>query len=344
MKPTLVLAALLTLPAVGHAKERYPFGASLGTSLSFNQANFEQLGGVDGGAGWVVSTLRASMFYITPVDGLIVFGGLNVQRPLRETFARAFVGGAVPVQPYTTQISDVNLGANYTIGNTGPITHVVSAGLVVPISNTSRATGLITRFSPSYTAQAVLPGNVALSASLGGSVNALQAATIELDCGRFATLCDVKGGVAGLGEPNARASFDASFGINWQTPVPGLGLNASYFWGNGFSAVSFEDDDKTSEFAQTGLQTSGDVHGTSFSMTLAPALIGIKAPPPGVPLAAIQGSREPSIIDAFSFSAGMSTFGALYTNDNKRVRNPFFDSESGTHNRTSYFFSVNARL
>lgn len=344
MKPTLVLAALLTLPSLGHAKEKYPFGASLGTSLAFNQANFSDLGSQEGGAGWVVSTLRASMFYITPVKGLITFGGLNVQRPLRETFARAFIAGGVPVQPYTTQISDASLGVNYTLGTTGPVAHVLGSGVVVPISNVSRATGLITRFSGSYTAQVVLPGAVALSASLGGSVNALDEPTIQLDCGRFRTLCDVRGGAGGLAQPNARAAFNASFGVNWQTPVPGLGINASYFWGNGFSAVEFPEDEFTSPYAQTGLQTSGDLHGTGFRLTLAPALIGIKAPPPGVPLAALQGSREPSIIDAFSFSVGMSTFGAMYSNDGKRIRNPFFDTESGTHNRTSYSFAINARL
>lgn len=343
MKPIL-FALLLALPALSQAKERYPFGASVGTSLSFNQANFVDLGGGGNDSGWVVSALRASLFWSPPVKGLTVFGGVNVQRPLRETFGRAFVAGGVPVQPYTTQISDVNLGGTYMIGKTGPVVHVASAGLVVPVSRTSRATGLITRFAPSYTAQLVLPGSVAISGSVGGSFNALQSATIELDCGRFANLCEVRGGAGGLGAPNNRATFDASVGVNWQTPLPGVGISGSYFWGNGYSAVSFKNDSATSEFAQEGVQTTGDVHGTGFRITVAPALIGIAAPPPGVPLAALQGTREPSIIDAFSFTIGMQTFGAMRTNDNKGIRNPFFDTESNTHARTAYFISINARL
>lgn len=342
MKPVL-FAALLALPALSHAKEKYPFGASVGTSIAFNQANFVDLGGGDD-SGWVVSTLRGSLFWGPPVKGLTVFGGVNIQRPLRESFGRAFIAGGVPVQAYTTQISDVNLGGTYMIAKTGPVVHVASAGLVIPISDTSRATGLITRFAPSYTAQLVLPGAVSISGSLGGSVNALESPTIEIDCGRFVNLCQVKGGTAGLGVPNNRATFDVSFGVNWQTPLPGVGLAGGYFWGNGFSAVSFKKDDSTSPFAQEGVQTTGDIHGTSFRITIAPALIGIKAPPPGVPLAALQGTREPSIIDAFSFSAGMRTFGALRTNDNQSIRNPLFDTESNTQGRTSYFFSVNARL
>ena len=343
IKPVL-FAALLALPALSYADDSYPFGASIGTSIAFNQANFTELGASGSDGGWVVSTLSGSLFWSPPVKGLTLFGGVNIQRPLRESFDRAFVGGGVPVQPYTTQISDASLGGSYMIGKTGPVVHVASAGLVVPISNTSRATGLITSFSPSYTAQVVLPGAVSISGSVGGSVNALESPTIELDCGRFASLCEVKGGVDGLGAPNNRASFDLSVGINWQTPLPGVGLAGGYFWGNGYSAVSFEDDGNQSEFAQTGLQTTGDIHGTSFRVTVAPALIGIAAPPPGVPLAALQGSREPSIIDAFSFSFGMRTFGALRTNDNKSIRNPLFDTESDTHGRTSYFFSINARL
>lgn len=342
IKPALLIAALLALPTAGQAKDKLPYGASIGTTFSFNHANFESLGAED--AGWVVGTLNASMFYITPVKGLIAFGGMNIQRPLRETFDRAFVGGGVPVQPYTTQLSDVSLGASYNLGKTGPVVHVVSGGVVVPTSNTSRATGLITRFSPSYTAQFILPAQVAISTSVGGSVNALEDPTIQLDCGRFANLCRVRGGAGALAAPNQRASIDASIGVNWQTPLPGFGLNVGYFWTNGMSAVEFADDEFTSPYAQTGAQVGTGLHGSSFRVTIAPALIGIAAPPPGVPLAALQGSREPSIIDAFVFSFGMSTFGSVYTNDNKSVRNPFFDTESGTHNRTNYFFRVTARL
>lgn len=344
MKPACLIAllALMVAPGVASAKAKHPFGATVGTSLSFNQANFADLGGGDD-SGWVVGTLRASIFYAPPVKGLNVFGGVNVQRALRESFARASVGGSVPVQPYQTQISDANLGASYRIGKTGPVVHVVSGSLVLPISNVSQATGLITRFSPSYTAQLVLPGSVSWSNSIGGSINALEEPTIQLDCGRFRNLCEVRGGAGGLAAPNNRGSINLSTSLNWQTPLPGLGFNVGYFWSNGISAVRF-DGGPASSVAQDGVQTTGDVHGTSFRLTLAPALIGIKAPPPGVPLASLQGSREPRAIDAFIFSMGMQTFGRMYTNDNKRIRNPLFDTESNTGGRTLYFFSVTARL
>ncbi|MCA9527177.1 MAG: hypothetical protein KC549_12865 [Myxococcales bacterium] len=329
------LALGLALPAFAE-DESFPISGSLSTGVSFNHGNFTDLGGVEGGAGYVRGSLSGSVGYTLPVEGLSASASFSLTKPLEENFVRA--SGAT--QPGKTEISDIGLGLGYDIATLGPVNLGSSLDLVVPLSNASRAAGLITNISPGLSASVKLPAGFSLSAGAGLSYNVNEDATQQLDCDEFRDLCDQLGGAGGLGQPNSLWGFSANGGLGWKAPLPGLSLRAGYSWGTGLSAVEFKKDEFTSEFAQTGAQLQGDSHGTSFGISYTPSPMvevpeGEKAPAPEGAWAALGH---------FTLSLSMSTRQSFYSSDGSRVTVPIFDFETGTQQRTVYGISLSANL
>lgn len=329
------LALGLAAPAMAD-DETFPISGSLGTGVSFNQANFTDLGTIEGGAGTARGSINGSVSYELPVEGLSLSAGFGLTKPLVESYSRA--SGAT--QPYKTEISDVNFGVGYGLPELGPVNLSASLDITIPLSNASQAAGLITSLSPGVSASVKIPGGLTFTAGTGFGYNINDEATQQLDCNEFRELCTQLGGAGGLGSPNSLWSFSANAGLGWSTPLPGLRVNAGYSWGTGLSAVKFKKDELTSEFAQTDNQLQGDSHGTNFGISYTPSPLtqpaeGETAPEP-------EGAL--GVLGHFTLSVSMSTRQSFYDAENRDVTVPIFDFETGTQARTVYGINLSANL
>jgi hypothetical protein len=115
--------------------------------------------------------------------------------------------------------------------------------------------------------------------------------------------------------PLSRFSYGTSFSVATSFFDKKLSVSTSYGLASGTGAVEFEDDEFTSEYAQTGTQLRA--LGQSFSTTV-----------------------SYKVFKKTSLSLTMATAGPFYTNDNQAWRFPLFDTESDLHHRTSYTMSV----
>ncbi len=185
----------------------------------------------------------------------------------------------------------------------------VAAGL--PTSRASRAIGLIASVGPNVSLTWSKWG-VSVSAIGAYAYSILESPTVQIP-EEYRHLIDVSG--ADLGEALSAHTIQAIGSIGYKI-IDGLSISAAYVWTNSYSAIEGPDDEYTSEYAQTGTQAGTGAHGTQFALSYTLKATGT------------------------TFAAGMMTMGGVYTNDNKSVRNPLYDTESDISHRTSYSFTL----
>ena len=149
-----------------------------------------------------------------------------------------------------------------------------------------------------------------LGVSAGYTHNAYENATQQIDPDIAPETIIISG--RDLGNPLSLQGFSVALLLGYSI-IDGLNLSASYGINNSYGSVIFERDAFTSEYAQDGVQagTGAQLFSAAIAYTL----------PFGT---------------GTSISASMTTASLFYTDDQSEWRLPFFDTESNTHERTTY--------
>jgi hypothetical protein len=330
---------LVSVPAVASAAgESFPVSGQVQLSYRTPHSTFVPS---EGGSGFGGGAMRlATSFFWSPdsVPSLTLAAGFNFQRAVSESFDRA--PGSPQIKPKITQFSDISLGLNWNFAQLGPVTLTAGLSNSIGLSNVSRHTGQVFSTSPSITATVVTPFGLIASVSGSAGVNINRDPTVQVTDAASA-IRRVSGG--DTGQSNQAGSTGWSAGLSYQA-FPGLFLSTSYFMDKSFSAVLGPDDEATSEYAQTGVQSGDPAHGAVFVVRYQMKQLG------GGAAAAFNKAAEGKAVDAdpwtnhVAISAGMVTQNRLFDPDNKSLSNPFFDTESNTHGRTLYVVTLTGMM
>jgi hypothetical protein len=290
-------------------KSKYPISGSIATSYTGNHANFVESNGDFGtqifGLGGTVSYKAHKHLRLTT--------GVNSRKSIVNDYFSAGSASKTNEQPW--EIGDLSLSMGFGKLYTIPVVDIsISSGatFALPLSRTSRSFGIITASSLNTNLSWKLKKvRFGLGVRLGANV--LESPTLKVDCVRAPDVCRIAGSEVGM--PLSRFSYGSSFSVSTSFFEKKVTIRASYGVASGVGAVEFEDDEFTSQYAQTGSQLSA--LGQSFSTNVSYA-----------------------VLKKTSLSLTMSTGGPFYTNDNQAWRFPLFDTESNLHHRTSYTLSV----
>ena len=362
---SVLVSALIYAPIQAKpAKERYPIIGTVSTVLSFNHSNFvedDQSAAAQeyglpqaSGFGWVNSILSTNLSYIMPTASgyspLYISGGVSFSRVIKESFARPF--GANTVQPKQFMLNDLSLNLGWGLPGFNKITKGLSSnvglGLSAPFSRMSRATGLVTSISPSFTLSYATPFRVVVQATAFGGYNILENPTIQVDCRLLPDYCGISG--EDLGIPNQLMSYGGSFSA--QVPLTGgFRLSLGYQLFGGTSAVTFperENDPYASPYAQDENQYAGLFHGSVIAV-----IFGFNRAGSAAQQAlneSLEGKKkkkkaaEPSFLSRLNLIFAMRTTQRFYSSDNTRVTVPIFDFETDNYSRTNYSFVIRFAL
>lgn len=285
--------------------DRFPLGASVTLSHRFDHGQF-----VDSNfdIGYQIMSLGVVVHY-TVVEDLDLIANLSASKALESSFSRSGTPSQTTRNP--TQLSDLSLGANWAFV-TIPVAEIgLSLGgeLRLPTSKLSQADGLIVGGTLSLDVQRKF-GRFSLGVSAGYTHNAYENATQQIDPDIAPETIIISG--RDLGNPLSLQGFSVALLLGYSI-IDGLNLSASYGINNSYGSVIFERDAFTSEYAQDGLQagTGAQLFSAAIAYTL----------PFGT---------------GTSISASMTTASLFYTDDQSEWRLPFFDTESNTHERTTY--------
>jgi len=232
------------------------------------------------------------------------------------------------VRRYEGRFSDINLGYSYggfyTIPGAG-ISLSTNAGLVVPVSLSSRTERLFTRFNTGLSMSRGF-GNLSLSYSFGVSKNFHRYTTTVLNEESGLDLLSRQGGAERISErlvavgtgilPEWSVSNTISMSYRWFTGFStsiGLTFSDSFTYRNG----SAERDEFTSEFAEPGRGHRQVMVGNI--------------------------SASYSFLNYFTTGLSMSTAQPPRTADNQRVRFPLYDTQAGNLQYTNLTFTFSAR-
>lgn len=285
--------------------ESFPIGASVTLGYRFDHGQF-----VDANfdVGYQILSLGVALQY-TVVEDLDLTASMAASKALESSYSNPGTPSETTRNP--TQLSDLTLGAAWAFF-TVPVAEIglsLGGDLRLPTSKPSQAADLILGGSLSLSAQRKI-GRVSLAATVGYTHNLYENTTQQIDADIAPENIIISG--RDLGNPLDLQGFSASLSAGWAI-IDGLRLSASYGLNNSYGSVLFERDQFTSDYAQVGTQAGTGAQ--FFSASLAYTL------PFGT---------------GTSVSASMTTASGLYTNDNSRWRLPFFDTESDTHERTTY--------
>lgn len=307
--------------------ETFPITGSLSMSYSFGQSNFapapdstlaDQFPTVDPapkqeGSQFLGLDLALSYSVIESVS-------LSASVGVLKTIAFGPLGGSdgSSLVKYETNLTDASLGARWS-AYTVPVADIklsVNGGLRLPTSKGSITQGLIVGTRVGVGASRKI-GPVNISLSGGFSYNAWENPTQQIEV-RFADLIAVSG--ADLGRPLPLTGWSTGLSVTYSI-IEDLSVSASYQLSNRLSGYEGPDDEFTSEFAQTGTQYGTGAH-------------------------AFTASANYTLPFETGTSVGltMSTAQGLYSADNKRVTNPFFDTESAQGAYTGYVLSLSQSL
>ncbi|MCA9547317.1 MAG: hypothetical protein KC613_23100 [Myxococcales bacterium] len=341
---SIVVACALALPALSHAKkEEFPISGQFTLSSRARHSTFVPTEG--GNFGAVGARIAASLFYAPPqLDGVTFYGSFNFTKAIYESSQRAFF--QFQTQPGITQMSDLNFGANWNFAKVGPVLFTASLDNNVAFSNFSRALGIGFSTGPSVGVTWIAPAGIIVSASASAGLNILENSTAQIDAKKAPDNVRVSG--ADVGVANQAGTTGWSLGLSYQ-PVPGLFLGGSYFWQNWISAVYGPDDEFTASNvdegapAQTGLQTSGLYHGTSFSIRYQMKQLGGGAADAFNEAAGGEDAAD-SWTNHIAVGLSMLTFRDFYDLDNTTVSNPFFDDTPQLHTSTLYSIFITGMM
>lgn len=312
-------------------EEKFPIGGSLSLGYSFDQSNFtaafterdssvaEQYGLDEGSTpeGSQFLNLNIGLSY-SPVKKVSVTAGIGVLKTLADGYLGGSAGSALV--NHETNLTDLSLGARWGFF-TVPVAEIklsLSGGLRLPTSKGSITQGLITGTRVGLGAsRKVGPVNISLSG--GFSYNVWDDPTQQIDL-RFADLVRISG--ADLGRPLPLSGWSTGLNLSYQI-IDDLSLSVGYQLSNRISSIEGPDDEFTSPtgIAQTGVQYGTGAH--AFNASLDYSLPFDTGTSIGVSMATAQG---------------------LYSADNQRITNPFFDTETAQGAYTGYSISVSQSL
>jgi len=228
------------------------------------------------------------------------------------------------VRRYRGWIDDLSVRLSYA-----PIYVIPGAGIrisgslasVVPLSRNSRISGLRTFISPGVSLSRGF-GPLSLSYGFGFNKRWYRYTSVVLDARELDIVYRTGGAediaVNRVAEAGVNTSWsisnNASLGFAW-TDDFSTSVSWAFSHAQGYNVFE-ERDEFTSDFA-----TVGRVGRQSMTGTL---------------------SASYSFLDHYGVALAMSTSGAPKTADNRRVRFPFFDTESGNQSRTNVSLSLSA--
>ncbi|MGB0648070.1 MAG: hypothetical protein ACPGQS_12885 [Bradymonadia bacterium] len=304
-----MLAAGGNLAALAGANSSYPISGTMSARYTFNHANFVDS---EGDFGTQVVSLGGNVNY-SGLKKVILSTGLNGRKSLVNDFFSAGSASQTNEQPW--EIGDISINAFaprlYTIPGVD-INVNGSISTSAPLSRASRAFGLVTASTLSTSFQWIRK-QLFLSLNVNSTLNVLDKPTMQVDCARAPDVCRIAGSDVGM--PLNRLSYGTSLTSAYSLLKGKLQLIAQFGLRGGYSAVEFESDEFSPEYAQSGRQYS--MATQSFAYAVRYTLAG------------------KNIITVSS-----STAGPIYTNDNQVWRFPLFDTESNLHHRTFYSLSV----
>ena len=290
-------------------KSKYPISGSVSSSYTGNHANFVDS---NGDFGTQILSLGGNVSYKAHKH-LSLSTGVNSRKSIVNDYFSAGSASKTTEQPW--EIGDLSLSLGFGKLYTIPVVDIsISSGATValPLSRVSRSFGIVTASSLNTNLSWKLK-KVRFGLGIRLGANILESPTLKVDCVRAPDVCRIAGSEVGM--PLSRFSYGSSFSVSSSFLESKLSIRASYGVASGMGAVKFEQDEFTSQYAQTGNQLSA--LGQSFSTSV-----------------------SYSVLKKTRLSLTMSTSGPFYTNDNQAWRFPLFDSESNLHHRTSYTFAV----
>lgn len=289
-------------------EESYPLSGSFGMSYRFNHANFADAEGDGVGFGTQLLSISAGASY-SITDSLSVSAGMSATKEIATaSYDRA---GYTSNKIGAAELNDFDLSVDWGNFYKIPVVDIRfsgGVGLTLPASRASQAAGLVMAVGPSLSASWSKWG-LTVSSGIAYSINAHEDASQKIDCEKAPQNCEISG--ADLGSPNQLHSLSGNFGLSYKIIDP-LSVSFAYNISNGYGAVAFPKDEYTSEYAQIGDQAGTGAHGTSFSLSY-------------------------RVLDPLSISVGMGTTKSLRSDDNKRITNPFFDTEDPYGHRATRY-------
>lgn len=286
----------------------FPIAASVTLSYRFDHGQFVETESDNFNLGFQILTLGSALQYMPTAD-VALTAAMSASKALETSFGNP--GTPSQTARSTTQLSDLSLSGDWSFW-TVPVAEiglVLSGEFRLPTSKWSRSAGLILGNSLSLTARRRIE-RFTVGLTGGYTYNIYEDATQQIDPDTGAENIIISG--RDLGSPLDLQGFSVSLVLAYSIIDP-LTVSVSYGLNNSFGTVSFERDEYTSEFAQTGSQAGTGLQFFSAAM-----------------------SYQLPFETGTSINASMVTVSGLYTADNKSWRLPFFDTESQTHERTTY--------
>lgn len=309
-------AEALEAAELDEGADAFPIGASVSLSYRFDHGQFIETASEDFNLGYQILSLGAALQY-TVIEDLDLTASMAASKPLETSYGNPGTPSQTSTQ--STQLSDLNLGADWAFW-TIPVAEiglVLSGEFRLPISKPSRAAGLILRNTLSMAARRKI-WRLTVGLSAGYTYNIYDDSTQQIDPDTGAANILISG--RDLGNPLDLQGFSASLVLGYSIIDP-LNLSVSYGINNSYGSVLFERDQFTSENAQDGVQAG--LGAQFFSVAV---------------------SYRLPFETGTSVAASMVTASGLYTSDNSSWRLPFFDTESQTHDRTTYGISLTQSL
>ncbi len=301
--------------------EKYPVGASASLSYGFNHANFVESNG-DFGYQRVSASANVSYKVLEKVS---LSSGLSVSKVVATAYDNSGGSSRNTLAPW--EINDVSLSAAYGNFYKIPVVDIglsASLGLGFPLSKRSSAAGLLMSTSPGVSASWAAAGfSVGLSAGYTFFLN--ESATVPLDCDAAPHNCVVSGGDTAI--PNALHNIRGALRLGYSI-LDNLSLSTSYSIANGYGAVSYEDDEVTSDYAQSGTQSGTGRHSFSLGLSYRPL------PKTGISLSYRNGGGLWVYEGPDRAVSGSAKF-----------NQPFFDTKNDNfHGATSYGISLSQSI
>lgn len=309
-------AEALEAAELDEGADAFPIGASVSLSYRFDHGQFIETASEDFNLGYQILSLGAALQY-TVIENLDLTASMAASKPLETSYGNPGTPSQTSTQ--STQLSDLSLGADWAFW-TVPVAEiglVLSGEFRLPISKPSRAAGLILGNTLSVAARRKI-WRMTVGLSAGYTYNIYDDATQQIDPDTGAANILISG--RDLGNPLDLQGFSASLVLGYSIIDP-LNLSVSYGINNSYGSVLFDRDQYTSENAQDGVQAG--LGAQFFSVAV---------------------SYRLPFETGTSVAASMVTASGLYTADNSSWRLPFFDTESQTHDRTTYGISLTQSL
>lgn len=289
-------------------QDTFPISTTLVTEYRFNHSNFVGTEG-DVNLGYQLLRLMPSISYSVN-EKISLTLSANIDKELSNSLERAVVAGAVgSTTTRSVAMSDITLTTMWggLAKLPGGISLTGALDVTAPTSAASQASGMVVSMSPYFILSKRL-GPVSLMGLGYYTYNINKNPTLQIDCTRFSNLCNVAG--PDVGSPSTLHQLTALFAVNYR-PISKLRVGTNYLLFNAYGAVKFPDDDQTAAQAQTGTQSGLGFHRLRFEAAW-------------------------TLLPSTTLVGRMTTLRSLYTNDNKSITIPYFDTDGNTASRTQY--------